>query len=114
MGTRIRSNGLTPSGMGRRTRRRVSPPGPRSIVQVPPSSAAPVVVAQECQPAAKRSRGTTRAGRIAPVAVNRILAVPDPSGRAVTWAREAAERFEAELAIIVLDPEEPDAAAAIV
>jgi ubiquinone biosynthesis protein len=48
------------------------------------------------------------------VAVNRILAVPEPSGRAVTWAREAADRFEAELAVFALDPAEPDPAAAIV
>ena len=48
------------------------------------------------------------------MAVKRILAVPEPSGRAVTWAREAADRFEAELAVFALDPEEPDPSAAIV
>ncbi len=46
--------------------------------------------------------------------VKRILAVPEPSGRAVTWAREAAERFEAELVVLPLDPAEADPAAAIV
>ena len=46
--------------------------------------------------------------------VKKILAVPEPSGRAVTWAREAADRFEAELAVFALDPEEPDPSAAIV
>ena len=40
--------------------------------------------------------------------------MPDPTGRAVTWAREAADRFEAELALLALDPAEPDPAAAIV
>jgi ubiquinone biosynthesis protein len=48
------------------------------------------------------------------VAVRRILAVPEPSGRAVTWAREAAERFEAELEIATLDPADPDPAGTIV
>jgi ubiquinone biosynthesis protein len=48
------------------------------------------------------------------VTVNRILAVPEPSGRAVTWAREAAGRFSAELQLFALDPEDPDPAAAIV
>ena len=62
----------------------------------------------------RSSHRVARAGRIAPVAVNRILAVPEPSGRAVTWAREAADRFEAELAVFALDPDEPDPAAAIV
>ena len=62
----------------------------------------------------KRSRGTARAGTIAAVTVQRILAVPEPSGRAVTWAREAAERFEADLDVLALDPAEPDPAAAIV
>ena len=55
-----------------------------------------------------------RAGRIGRVAVKRILAVPEPSGRAVTWAREAADRFEAELTVFALDPADPDPAAAIV
>ena len=32
----------------------------------------------------------------------------------MTWAREAADRFEAELAVFALDPAEPDPAAAIV
>jgi ubiquinone biosynthesis protein len=48
------------------------------------------------------------------VAVNKILAVPEPSGRAVTWAREAADRFEAELFVLTLDPADLDPAAAIV
>jgi ubiquinone biosynthesis protein len=64
--------------------------------------------------AGKSSRGAPRAGRIAPVAVNRILAVPEPSGRAVTWAREAADRFEAELVVFALDPDDADPAGAIV
>ena len=55
-----------------------------------------------------------RAGRIAPVAVKRILAVPEPTGRALTWAREAADRFEAELDVVTLDPADPDPAASIV
>ncbi len=40
--------------------------------------------------------------------------MPEPSGRAVTWAREAADRFEAELFVVALAPDEPDPAAAIV
>ena len=48
------------------------------------------------------------------MAVNRILAVPEPSGRAVTWAREAADRFEAELVVFALDPDDADPAGAIV
>jgi predicted unusual protein kinase regulating ubiquinone biosynthesis (AarF/ABC1/UbiB family) len=48
------------------------------------------------------------------VAVKRILAVPEPSGRAVTWAREAADRFDAELAVLALDPADGDPAASIV
>ncbi len=48
------------------------------------------------------------------VAVSKILAVPEPTGRAVTWAREAADRFAAELIVFALDPAEPDPAAAIV
>ena len=50
--------------------------------------------------AGKSSRRAARAGRIAPVAVKRILAVPEPTGRALTWAREAADRFEAELDVV--------------
>ena len=65
--------------------------------------------------AAGKSRAArARAGRIAPVAVKRILAVPEPTGRALTWAREAADRFEAELDVVTLDPADPDPAAAIV
>jgi predicted unusual protein kinase regulating ubiquinone biosynthesis (AarF/ABC1/UbiB family)/nucleotide-binding universal stress UspA family protein len=64
--------------------------------------------------AENRSHEVAPAGRIAAVVVTKILAVPDPSGRAVTWAREAADRFEAELAVFAVDPEEPDPAAAIV
>ena len=75
---------------------------------------APVVMRQESRHWRECSRGATRAGRIAPVTVKRILAVPEPSGRAVTWAREAAERFEAELVVLPLDPAEADPAAAIV
>src|SRR3954451_6978000 len=52
--------------------------------------------------------------RIGHMAVKKILAVPEPSGRAVTWAREAADRFEAELTVFALDPADPDPAAAIV
>jgi len=48
------------------------------------------------------------------VAVKRILAVPEPTGRALTWAREAADRFEAELDVVTLDPADPDPAASIV
>jgi hypothetical protein len=48
------------------------------------------------------------------VAVTRILAVPDPSGRAVTWAREAADRFEADLTVLALAPDEADPATVIV
>ena len=40
--------------------------------------------------------------------------MPEPSGRALTWAREAADRFEADLHVLALDPAEPDPAAAIV
>ncbi len=40
--------------------------------------------------------------------------MPEPSGRAVTWAREAADRFEAELAVLALDPADGDPAASIV
>src|SRR4029077_5440526 len=64
--------------------------------------------------AGKFSRRSARPGRIAPVTVNRILAVPEPSGRAVTWARDAADRFGAELDIVALDPSDPDPAGAIV
>ena len=48
------------------------------------------------------------------MAVKRILAVPEPTGRALTWAREAADRFEAELDVVTLDPADPDPAASIV
>ena len=48
------------------------------------------------------------------MAVKRILAVPEPTGRALTWAREAADRFEAELDVVSLDPADPDPAASIV
>jgi hypothetical protein len=48
------------------------------------------------------------------VGVNKILAVPEPSGRTVTWAREAADRFDADLHVLALDPAEPDPAATIV
>jgi predicted unusual protein kinase regulating ubiquinone biosynthesis (AarF/ABC1/UbiB family) len=48
------------------------------------------------------------------VTVSKILAVPDPSGRAVTWARDAADRFAAELTVFSLDPADPDPATAIV
>jgi hypothetical protein len=60
------------------------------------------------------SRRVARACRIARVAVNRILAVPEASGRAMIWAREAADRFAAELEVFALDPADPDPAAAIV
>ena len=59
--------------------------------------------------AAPRERAESRR-----VAVKRILAVPEPTGRALTWAREAADRFEAELDVVTLDPADPDPAASIV
>jgi ubiquinone biosynthesis protein len=40
--------------------------------------------------------------------------VPEASGRAMIWAREAADRFAAELEQFALDPADPDPAAAIV
>jgi ubiquinone biosynthesis protein len=48
------------------------------------------------------------------VTVSKILAVPDLSGRAVTWASDAADRFAAELTVFSLDPDDPDPATAIV
>jgi nucleotide-binding universal stress UspA family protein len=75
---------------------------------------APVVMGQESRSRREASRLSARARRIAPVTVTRILAVPDPSGRAVTWAREAASRFEAELDALALDPDEADPAGAVV
>jgi ubiquinone biosynthesis protein len=75
---------------------------------------APVVMGQQSRSRREVSRGAARPGRIAAVTVNRILAVPEPSGRAVTWAREAADRFGAELDIAALDPSDPDPAGAIV
>ena len=62
----------------------------------------------------KRLARARTSGKNRRVAVNRILAVPEPSGRAVTWAREAADRFEAELAVLALDPDDGDPAASIV
>src|SRR4051794_13366116 len=75
---------------------------------------APVVMGQESRSRREASGLSARARRIAPVTVTRILAVPDPSGRAVTWAREAASRFEAELDALALDPDEADPAGAVV
>ena len=69
---------------------------------------------QESRRGREVSRRGARACRIAPVAVKRILAVPEPTGRALTWAREAADRFEAELDVVTLDPADPDPAASIV
>jgi ubiquinone biosynthesis protein len=61
----------------------------------------------------RRAPGSTT-GQNRRVVVKSILAVPEPSGRAVSWAREAADRFEAELTVFALDPADPDPAAAIV
>ena len=74
----------------------------------------PVVMGQGSRRGREHLAPRSASGQNRPRGREEILAVPEPSGRAVTWAREAADRFEAELTVFALDPADPDPAAAIV